>query len=151
MSATLQAALNLGPIDQVGFVVSNLEEAMERYRPLFGDFSIMEAPDMDWNYRGRQENSSLRLAFARSGDIEIELIEWLEGETPHKEFLDAGREGLHHLRFRVTNLEAKVSEAEALGYRAIWTKRFADTIAAAYLERDGDPLLIEFYENTASE
>lgn len=148
MAEDLQKALKLGPIDQVGFVVRNLEQAIAQYSPLFGEFTLMDAPDMEWNYRGQQENSSLRLAFARSGDIEIELIEWLEGGTPHKEFLDKGREGMHHLRFRVDNLEDKIEAARAVGYEAVWVKRFADNLAAAYLEREGDPLLIELFENT---
>ena len=148
MNDDLKIALNLGPIDQVGFVVANLDEAIARYQPLFGEFTLMDALEMDWLYRGRQENSSLRLAFAKSGDIEIELIEWLDGGTPHKEFLDQGREGMHHLRFRVENLDEKVKAAEELGYEAIWIKRFADNLAAAYLERKGDPLIIELFENT---
>lgn len=151
MSEDLRSQLNLPAIDQVGFVVKNLDEAIAHYRPVFGEFTTMEAPDMEWDYRGTQEISSLRLAFARSGELEIELIQWLAGKTPHKDFLDQGREGMHHLRFPVEQLESRIKDAEALGYRSIWYKRFSETVAAAYLERPGDPLVIEFFENrTAS-
>ena len=89
--------------------------------------------------------------FLRNGPVTpggaLELIEWISGGTPHKEFLDAGHEGMHHLRFVVDNLEAKVAEVEAAGYRQIWYKRFAEGLAASYLERDGDPLILELYEN----
>jgi len=102
---------------------------------------------MEWDYRGQPEMSSLKLAFAKSGDMEIELIEWVCGKTPHKEFLDAGREGMHHLRFMVDNLEEKVTEAKAYGYQEIWYKRFTEGLAASYLEREGDPLILEFFEN----
>lgn len=148
MSDDLKSALNLPPIDQVGFVVGDLNEAIARYTPLFGEFTVMDAPDMEWDYRGQQETSSLKLAFARSGEVEIELIQWLSGKTPHKEFLDQGREGLHHVRFPVIDLEQRVQEAAKLDYHAIWYKRFSDTVAAAYLEREGDPLIVEFFENT---
>lgn len=147
MTDELRTALKLPPIDQVGFVVRDLEQAIALYTPLFGEFRILEAPDMEWDYRGQQEVSSLRLGLAQHGDLEIELIEWISGKTPHKEFLDAGREGLQHLRFRVTSLEQRVSEAQQLGYRSVWYKRFSDTMAAAYLERDNDPLMIEFFES----
>ena len=80
-------------------------------------------------------------------EMETFPIEWVCGETPHKEFLDAGREGMHHLRFIVDNLEAQVEEARAHGYQSIWQKRFGEGLAAAYLEREGDPLIIEFFEN----
>ena len=147
MDSELQQALGLSKLNQVGFVVRNLEQAMGQYEPLFGKFETMDAFDMEWDYRGRQETSSLRLALCLSGDVEIELIEWISGETPHKEFLDAGREGLHHLRFMVDNVEEKISAAAEFGYQSIWYKRFGEGLAAAYLERDGDPLIIEFFEN----
>ncbi|MCP4842950.1 MAG: hypothetical protein GY887_14575, partial [Halieaceae bacterium] len=82
-----------------------------------------------------------------SGDVEIELIEWVSGGCPHKEFLDAGREGMHHLRFIVENLETTAAQAEAFGYQTIWSKRYGDGLAVAYLERDNDPLVLEFFEN----
>ena len=102
---------------------------------------------MSYNYRGREEKSEIKLAFGNSGDVEIELIEWVSGWTPHREFREAGREGMHHLRFIVETLEDKVAEAETLGYENIWSKRFGKGLAVSYLEREGDPLVIEFFEN----
>jgi hypothetical protein len=147
MNTDIARQLNLPPVNQVGFVVRDLKQAIRQYEPLFGEFVEMDAPDMEWDYRGEPAVSSLKLAMAQSGDVEIELIEWVAGKTPHKEFLDAGREGLHHLRFIVDNVDDKMKEAEGLGYKAIWYKRFAEGLAAVYLEREGDPLVIEFFEN----
>ncbi|MEP5569523.1 MAG: VOC family protein [Halioglobus sp.] len=147
MSTDIRQALELPEVDQIGFVVKDLEKALTLYEPLFGPFTVMDAPDMDWDYRGTQETSSLKIAFAKSGDVEIELIQWIAGKTPHKEFLDAGHEGMHHLRFLVENVEEKVEEAKACGYQQIWYKRFGEGLAASYLERDGDPLILEFFEN----
>lgn len=147
MQNTVPAGLNLPPVSQVGFVVRDLDKALELYRPLFGDFQMMEPGEMEWEYRGRMETSCLKLAFGMSGDVEIELIEWVSGESPHKEFLDAGREGMHHLRFLIDNVEEKVKEAEALGYTQIWYKRLGGPRVASYLEREGDPLVLEFYNN----
>jgi hypothetical protein len=150
MSETLQTALQLPPCDQVGFVVRDLAAALALYEPLFGPFATMEPGPMTYTYRGQQEACEMKLAFGKSGDLEIELIEWLSGGCPHKEFIDAGGEGMHHLRFIVDNLEQKVSEAEALGYEAIWGTRYREGMAVAYLQRQNDPLLIEFFENHAA-
>ena len=143
----MENTLNLPPVNQVGFVVKDLEAALAHYEPLFGEFTRMDAEDMEWEYRGKPEVSSIKIAFGKSGDVEIELIEWVSGKTPHKEFLDAGHEGLHHLRFVVDSVADKVAEAEEHGYRKIWYKKFADGLEAAYLERDGDPLILELFEN----
>ncbi len=147
MTDKLRVALDLPPVDQVGFVVRDLEQALALYEPMFGTFSRMDPGPMTYDYRGRGETCELRLAFGSSGDLEIELIQWLSGGCPHKEFLDAGREGMHHLRFRIDDLAASVPAAEAIGYTAIWQKRFGEGLAVAYLERAGDPLVLELFEN----
>jgi catechol 2,3-dioxygenase-like lactoylglutathione lyase family enzyme len=147
MKEAIRAQLNLPKLDQVGFVVRNLEQMLLLYEPLFGPFSRMDPGPMMYDYRGAQEECTVRLAFGRSGDVEIELIEWVSGGCPHKEFLDAGREGMHHLRFIVDDIDTRVAAARAAGYEAIWSKRFAEGLAVAYLERPGDPLVIEFFEN----
>ena len=147
MNSTIPEKLELGPCDQVGFVYADLEAAITRYDPIFGPFDVQDYGVIEYNYRGKKEASELRIAYGKSGDLEIELIQWVSGGTPHKEFLDAGREGMHHLRFRVDNLDAKVSEAQQFGYKSIWDTRFGEGLAVAYLEREGDPLLIELFEN----
>ena len=147
VNEAIRKKLDLPQVDQVGFVVCNLDQAVALYDPMFGPFRIMDVGPMTYTYRGREEECDLRIAFGKSGDVEIELIQWLRGECPHKESIDAGREGMHHLRFRIHDLDSKVAEAEALGFRAVWGKRYNDNMAVAYLERDGDPLWLELFEN----
>jgi len=147
MPEDIRTHLGLPDLDQVGFVVRDLEQALALYEPLFGPFTTMDPGPMTYDYRGAQEECNMRLAFGRSGDVEIELIEWVSGGCPHKEFLDAGREGMHHLRFIVEDIGPAVAGATALGYENIWSKRYREGLAVAYMERAGDPLLIEFLEN----
>lgn len=147
MGEDIREKLDLPDLNQVGFVVRSMEQALVLYEPLFGPFSTMDPGPMSYNYRGAEEECDMRLAFGKSGDVEIELIEWVSGGCPHKEFLDAGGEGMHHLRFIVQDLDSKVAEAEALGYEAIWGKRYGEGLAVAYLERASDPLVIELFEN----
>jgi methylmalonyl-CoA/ethylmalonyl-CoA epimerase len=147
MDTDIREKLKLPPIDQVGFVVRDMDAALKLYEPLFGPFSTMDSGEFEYDYRGEKDVSSLKLAFGRSGEVEIELIQWVSGRTPHKEFIDAGREGMHHLRFRVDNLDEKLVEAQAFGYHSIWQTRYGEGLAVAYLEREGDPLLLEFFEN----
>jgi catechol 2,3-dioxygenase-like lactoylglutathione lyase family enzyme len=147
MSEDIRQQLNLPKLDQVGFVVRDMQAALALYEPMFGPFSTMDPGPMSYNYRGAEEECDMKLAFGKSGDVEIELIQWLRGGCPHKEFIDAGREGMHHLRFRIDDLDAKVAEAEAIGWRNIWSKRYGEGLAVAYLEREGDSLFLELFEN----
>ena len=146
MTIELQSALNLPAIDQIGFVVKDLSQAIKAYEPLFGPFTTMDPGEMVFDYRGVLTPSEIRLAFGRSGDVEIELIEWVSGGTPHKEFLDAGREGMQHVRFIVDDIDLSIAQAKSLDYHSIWYKCFSPGLAAAYLERIGDPLVIEFFQ-----
>ncbi|MEH6635773.1 MAG: VOC family protein [Halioglobus sp.] len=147
MGEGIAKQLDLPELNQVGFVVRNMERALLLYEPLFGPFTRMDPGPMTYDYRGREEECVMRIAFGRSGDVEIELIEWVSGGCPHKEFLDAGREGMQHLRFIVDDLDARIADAQEFGYQAIWGKRYAPGLAVAYLEREDDPLVIEFFEN----
>lgn len=134
MPQDLATRFDLGPIDQVAYVVDSLETSLPRYEALFGPFEIVDSPLRDCWYRGRQVDCHLRLAVNREGPLEIELIEVVGGEAPHSEHLKTRGEGLHHVRFRVDDLEARLAALEAAGFVTIFIKRFAPAVAFAYLE-----------------
>ena len=138
--------LGLPPIDQVGFVVKDLDAAMARYGPLFGPFTRMDGSVSEATYRGKIENVELDIGFGHSGELEIEFIQWKSGASPHREFIENGGEGLHHLRYRVDSADAWIAKLGEIGYFPIWYKAFSAEITFAYLERAGDPLLVEILE-----
>ena len=140
------ADLGLPPIDQIGFVVRDLDAAIELYAPLFGPFHRIDGSVPACEFKGRTADVGLQIAFGRSGNLEIELIQWTSGESPHSEFIQRGQEGMHHIRFRVTDADAWIDRVRPLGYLPIWYKRFSEEITFAYLERQGDPLIIEFLQ-----
>jgi len=142
-------ALGLPPIDQVGFVVADLDQAVARYEALYGPFTFMDTEVTGADFRGRSADCRLKIAFGHSGSLEIEFIQPLEGEGPHAEFLASGREGMHHLRYRVDDHDDAVALLVDEGYTAMWSKRLDDTIAFTYLERDGDPLIVEILQMPA--
>ena len=139
-------SLGLPPIDQVGFVVKSVAEAKARYGAMFGPFSELDGSVEGADYRGRKEDVQLSILFGHSGELEMEFIEWKGGESPHREFIEAGREGMHHIRYRVENTDEWIDKVAPLGYKPIWYKQFAPDTVFAYLERDDDPLLIEFLQ-----
>jgi hypothetical protein len=131
---TTTGSLRLGPVDQISYVVEDLDRALPRYQALYGPFEVGVAPLRDCSFRGEPASCTLRVAVNRSGPLEIELIQVLEGDAPHSEHLRAHGEGLHHVRFRVEALDPKLSELERAGFTTIFYKRFGPTVAFAYLE-----------------
>jgi hypothetical protein len=141
---SIRDVLELPPCCQVGFVYPNLEEAIALYEPLFGEFKIVDYGEMEGaSFRGKPSPYRLRMGIGYSGDVDLELIEWVSGEPPHKEFVQSGRTGMHHLSFTVPDLDAVVEAAASLGYESIWYHAMSDEIKYVYLERLDDPLLIE--------
>ncbi len=134
-------------IDQIGFVVFDLKSSVRNYRPLFGDFDIWEPTIiMAADYRGKLADCTLLIATAHTGELEIELIQALDGASPHVEAADRGRFGMHHLRYRVADIQAYIDAAKSCGYGLIWYKDWDEATKFAYLERSGDPLIIEFLQ-----
>lgn len=139
-------SLGLPPIDQIGFVVRSIEDARKRYEPMFGPWTQFDGSVREANFRGRSADVQLDILIGHSGELEIEFIECRSGESPHSEFIDAGREGMHHLRYRVEDIDGWIEKVATVGYRTIWYKRLSAEIAFAYMERPDDPLLIEFLQ-----
>lgn len=150
-AASIAAMLDLPAIDQVGYVVRDLDQALQTFGPIFGPFRTLESALVGTNFRGRSSDVTLRMAFGRSGPIEIELIEWVEGDSPHKEALDAGHEGVHHIRFKVDGDFATHREKlEAQGFTVVWSHGFPDAeIEWAYLAGPAGQggALVELYQN----
>ena len=148
MSKESADRFGLGGVDQIGYVVADLATSLPHYEALFGPFAVYEAQLDGATFRGETIDCKLKIATNGSGPIEIELIEVLEGETPHTEHLREHGEGPQHVRFRVEDIEARLVELEAAGYTNVFFKRFGPDVAFSYLEapREMGGKLIELLE-----
>jgi hypothetical protein len=96
-------------IGQIGLVVKDLESAMESYWRTagIGPWSIFSAsaPPLSCIYHGHPANYKVRMAMAMSGPMVMELIEYISGDTIHRDFLATGRQGVEHVGIYVADLE----------------------------------------------
>jgi catechol 2,3-dioxygenase-like lactoylglutathione lyase family enzyme len=137
----------LGKIDQVGFVVRDLDATCKRYEALYGPWKRAESPLSGAVFRGTPTDVHLQLAFGHAGELEMEFISVVSGASPHSEFLAAGREGLHHLRYPVANCEATVTALEAQGFSPIWSHAIGPYKWAYCAPPTQDGPLIELLES----
>ncbi len=142
--------VELPPIDQVGYVVKSLDETTRRYAQLFGPFVLMDSPLTGVLHRGKPADVNLRIAYGSAGPLEMEFIEVLSGQSPHAEFLAAGREGIHHVRYRVPDCDATIAALRGEGFAPIWyhDMGFAKFAYLEHASRDG--VLIELLEMNAA-
>ena len=137
MSGEEKYAIKLPPVEQVGIVVKDIAQAIDKYSAVFGwgPFNVSEVELKGCIYRGQPSDCKLKMALFQSGSVEIELIEVLEGETPHSEFLREKGEGLHHLRIRVENLYGILAEMAKEGIEPVWYHSMPEIGASwAYLD-----------------
>jgi hypothetical protein len=109
----------LPPVYQLGYVVRDIEKACKHYESVFGTGPFSDVIDVDMDgalLRGKPVETAIKVAFVQSGDVQIELIEPVRGQNPYTEFLEARGEGIHHLAYKVDDMEAmKAVFAEKVG------------------------------------
>jgi len=139
--------MKLPPITQLGFVVADIERELPRFATIYGDFTpVQRFTNVGWWYRGSSCDCALDVAFGGIGDLEVEVIQPVSGEGPHREFLERNGPGLHHFQYRTDDLEPYVAWLAGQGYECIWRMPRTGDAALAYMTRVDDPLIIELIE-----
>ena len=139
-----------GGLFQQAFVVADLDAAEAALRTSIGcsEFVNLPATDLDYDLRGERVSAALAIGFARSGNVQIEVIQPVRGPGLHAEFLAENGPGAHHLGFLVDDLDDCVARAADLGFAKLMGSRFGslqfcylDTYAAIglYAELVEDP------------
>jgi len=88
---------------------------------------------MPYRYRGRDVESSFALAYGRSGRVQIELIQPIDGEGLTHEFLAEHGPGAHHLGFLVDAVDEEVAFATGCGLEVAMSGHIG-TLYFAYLD-----------------
>ncbi|NTI43757.1 VOC family protein [Rhizobium rhizogenes] len=130
----------IGRFFQVGIVVPDMDAALRAMTAKIGTGRFMTLPPNlkeSW-YRGRMETMSYALAFGYMGDIQVELMQPISGNSTYSEYLAKFPEGgVHHLGFEVDDFDAAAAMMDERGYRAVQKGSFGDT-RFNYYEHDGD-------------
>lgn len=139
MSEEKTNSINLPPVEQIGIIVKDIDKTIEYYVKVlgWGPFNISEVALEGCLYRGKPTDVKLKMAMAQSGSIEIELIQVLDGESIHSEFLRERGEGIQHVRFSVNNLDEILAQWAEDGIEPVWQHSFPELgISWAYVDTD---------------
>jgi methylmalonyl-CoA/ethylmalonyl-CoA epimerase len=139
MTEQQKPRVKLPPVQQVSIVVKDMDKAIEYYSSTFGlgPFRVMDIDMEGVLLRGKPISTKIKVAFARSGSLQVELIQPVEGENIYTEFLDSKGEGLHHLGFQVDDLDGMLAELAKEGIQPVFRKGYPDRgIAFTYLNSD---------------
>jgi len=91
----------LKKMDHVAIAVNNLEEAAKFYQNVLGltltGVEVVTA-------------QKTKVGFLKIGDVNIELVQPAEPDSPLVKFLESKGQGIHHLCFEVDDVEAEVKK-----------------------------------------
>ena len=140
--------IKVGEISQVAIVVRDLQKAMENYWKTLGIgpwrvYTYAPPTLREPMIRGKLVHYSMRLALAQVGQIQMELIEPLEGPSIYKEFLAKKGEGLHHIQSRVENVDETLAALKKMGIDILMSGKFGE---GEFYYMDTEPILGIIYE-----
>ena len=98
------------PLDHVGIAVPSIDEALPAFESASGGRG---------SGRERVESQGVELCFVGSGDGKLELLQPLAPDTPVGRFLAKRGPGLHHVAYRVADIESTLRALEARGIELI--------------------------------
>lgn len=143
------ACARFGKIDQVGYLVDDLDASLQRWITTMGvgPWTVFRNVALNGTYRGRETLVTMDVGLAYQGDIQIELIK-VTNDTPSPYRTEAGEPilGIHHVAWLVDTLDDAVAQASAGGMKVAFRAANPAT-QVAYMEVDQEPgLLFEFIQ-----
>ena len=116
----------MNKIEHIGIAVKNLEESNALFAKLFGK------P----HYKTESvESEGVNTSFFQVGENKIELLEATNENSPIAKFLTKKGEGVHHIAFDVTDIEAEIKRLKSEGFVVLneKPKKGADNKLVAFL------------------
>lgn len=97
-------------VDHLGFAVRNIDEAVAFYSRAFGvvEWERIEMPERH-----------MQVAVTRVGETLLELIAPTSEDASFAKFLNERGPGMHHIAYRVDDIQAALADVKARGVQLI--------------------------------
>lgn len=131
-----------GKLFQIGYVVPDIDKALAHMNNVLGipNFMVMREMIVEngW-FRGKSAHINHSMAFGYVGDMNIEVIQPIEGPSTYSEYLDRVPEGgVHHIAYSVDNYDEAEKDLISRGFTKVQQGTFGDTVFG-YFESPDDP------------
>lgn len=133
----------LGAIRQLGYVVDDIEAAMEHWHKVMGVgpwYYNPKVPIEDYRYDGQSFEVHNSVALANSGPVQVELIQTRnDAPSMYRDFRLAGHRGLQHVAYWTQDYDADLARMEAEGFRVKMNGKVGANGRFAYFDREAHP------------
>ena len=132
-----------GQIRQLGYVVKDIEAAMEYWSNTLGVgpwYYNPKVPIKNYQYRGESHEPHNSVALANSGFVQVELIQ-CRNDVPsmYRDFLQAGNTGLQHVAYWTENYDEDLARLTAQGFRAVMSGEVGERGRFVYFDTEYHP------------
>ena len=116
----------INKIEHLGIAVKDLKASAKMYEALLGKASYKTEV---------VESEGVSTLFFQIGESKIELLEATNPESPIAKFIEKRGEGIHHIAYDVSDIEAEIRRLKAEGFQLIHEtpKSGADNKKIAFL------------------
>lgn len=106
----------MNKLEHIGIAVKNLEESNALFTRLLGTGPYKTET---------VEREGVRTSFFLVGNVKIELLEATRPDSAIATFIEKRGEGIHHLAFDVDNVQKKIQDFTAAGFKVLSEKPMA--------------------------
>lgn len=132
-----------GEIRQAGYVVRDIEAAMDHWSRVLGVgpwFYNERVPIEDYRYRGEHYDVHNSVALANSGDLQVELIQTRnDAPSMYRDFLAAGHTGLQHNAYWTTSFDADLERLLKQGFKVAMSGNVGKNGRFVYFDTEQHP------------
>lgn len=112
----------LQKIVQIAIVTRDIEASAKRWSALLGMpvnpiSTTRPGREVRMVVDGKPSDARVKLTFFRLGQVVLELMQPLGGESSWQRGLDRHGESVHHIGFQVSDLDGSMKLLESLGYK----------------------------------
>jgi methylmalonyl-CoA/ethylmalonyl-CoA epimerase len=135
-------------LTQIGVVVKDVRQVAERLAFLgIGPFQEMKLPpDRQESFRGKPALADARIMGTTVGGIQLELIQPIALESPHREFLEARGEGIQHVMIAVDDVESEIKRLTEKGCTVLLDIHMPGGRHGAYIDLHAGGIIIEMFQ-----
>lgn len=124
-------------LEHIGIAVKDLNNSTQLFEQLFGKS----------NYKIETvESENVSTSFFQIGESKVELLEATHADSAIAKFIEKKGEGIHHLAFEVSDIQAEMKRLEAEGFELInkEPKQGADNKLVCFLHpKSSNGVLVE--------
>ncbi len=133
---------------QVGVVVKDVKRVAERLAFLgIGPFNEMKLPaDRQELFRGKPALADAKIMGTTLGGTQLELIEPVAAESPHREYLETKGEGIQHIMIAVDDIEKEIKRLTDKGCTVLLDIHMPGGRHGAYIDLNAGGIIVEMFQ-----